>query len=1751
MYRLSRPGCRTISRPPSHRSTILMAALLVVALPTATLSASGSSISTPVVQPGTRPGDRPVETGKPADGLPPGAASRAPTLGQPAGPYPRLGEADDHDGAPDPHSTRHLPGWTPGAVRASSTTTAPTPAAAPRVAALTSSATSGFVHNSGTVVPAVYRVTATQRGAAAANVVAAATTSCDPATSGVVVCENQQPGAPQAQWDVVGTGDSTLQGFATDISVNAGSTVRFKVKSTASAYRVDIYRLGYYQGNGARLVTSFLPQAGYPQAQPACLTDAASGLIDCGNWAESALWAVPSTAVSGVYLAQLVRLDNGGASHVPFVVRSDASNSDLLFQTSDTTWQAYNSYGGNSLYTCTVACPPGSPSTYKGAYKVSYNRPFNTRGTPDGRDWLLANEYPMIGFLERNGYDVSYTTGVDSDRRGSLIKNHKVFLSVGHDEYWSADQRANVEAARDAGVNLSFFSGNEVFWKTRWEPGTDAGATAYRTLVTYKDTHFTSPVDPQYPVTTTGTWRDARFSPPADAGRPENALTGTIYGSDPPTNFGLMVSSDYAKLRFWRRTPAAATAAGQVTALSANTLGYEFDTSPDNGFRPAGLINLSGQDQAVQNALIDEGSTVAPRTLTHHLTLYRAPSGALVFGAGTVQWSFGLSVDHDGPASTEDVNMQQATVNLFADMHVQARTRMDTLAPATASSDTTAPTATIAASSTGAVVGTPYTIGGSATDSGGVVAGVEVSVDGGYSWHPANGVVAAATASWSYTFTPVAPGTYTVLARATDDSANRQSTATSSSLIVARRTCPCTLYGATVPGTVDSGDASSYELGVRIRATISGAITGVRFHKSSANTGVHTGSLWSNSGALLATGTFTGETASGWQSLSFSSPVSISANTTYVASYHTTTGHYSTDAAAFSNASAYLAPLLAPADGVSGSNGAYHAGTSAFPTDSYKSAGYGVDVTFSGDTSSDTAPPAVLSSTPLNGSSSVPVSTGLSATFTKPYAPSSLAFTLTSASGAAVTAKAAVTQGAMAATLTPSSPLAAGTSYTASVLVSDAGGHAMSPAATWTFRTGAAQAPPGICPCTVWSDQQQPTVASANDPGGAEFGIKLKTSANGYITGVRFFKGPQNSGVHTGELWSSFGTLLASGQFTAESTSGWQQLSFRPAVPVTAGTTYIASYHTNVGYYAANAGYFATSSTAYGPLTALQTGTDGGNGVYTYGPAKTFPTSTYGSANYWVDAVYQTTPPPPTPAQVVTTSPGPGTSSSATGLPVTATFDQSVQAGSLVMSLQTAGGATLSGSMAYDDSTRTAAFTPTTPLSTSTGYTATVSATTTDGALAMTSPYSWSFTTPTPATCPCTLFSAASTPSNASSTDTTAFELGVRFTSDQSGYVSGVRFYKGSGNTGTHTGSLWTPAGQQIATGTFTGETISGWQSLVFDAPAPVTAGAMYVVSYHTDTGHYSYDAGAFNAAALDVSPLHAPATSSSTPNGVYGNGLSAFPNQTYGGANYWVTPVFTLSGSDTVPPHTTAVSPTGPGALTGSFTTATFSEPIDVSTLMMTVSSSSTPTGTGTIAYDAPSRTASFTPSTPLPPNVTFTATARAADTSGNLMPQATSWSFTTIAGSTLLGSATPTVTSSGDPNSIELGVRFTADRAGQVAGVRFYKGPSNTGMHTGTLWSSTGTTLATGTFQNESAGGWQTLLFPAPVAVTAGTVYTASYHAPNGNYSYASGFFVGGRDAPPLHASADNGSYQYGAGGLPTNTYNSTNYYVDVIFQ
>ena len=657
-------------------------------------------------------------------------------------------------------------------------------------------------------------------------------------TANSIVRENRLPGDPPTEWDINGWGDPTIQGFGHDISINRGETIFFKIKTDSTDYRIDIYRMGYYGGMGARRVDTIKPSVKLPQHQPEGMRDETTHLYDCGNWAISASWQAPPDATSGIYFARLIRQDSDPvgwradnsrespaerppasphaygalghgrlanalreprASHIYFVVRHDDSNSDIIFQTSDTTWQAYNPYGGYCTY---GRVNPGNPRGIgipPRAYKVSYNRPLKTRHYR-AVNMVFNAEYPFVRWLESNGYDVTYFTGVDSDRRGEEIRKHRLFLSVGHDEYWSLEQRRHVEAARDAGVHLAFFSGNEVFWKTRWEPSVDEEQVPHRTLVTYKETHDNAKIDPVADVWT-GTWRDPRpFNP--EGPQPENALTGTIFTVNAWRNDPLIVPAKYATLRFWRNTEVAKLKPGERAVLLKGILGHEWDEDLDNGFRPPGLFRLS--ETTIDNVpyIQDNGSVYDSGTATHHLTLYRheppkfaqqtsnkgdgSPRGALVFGAGTVQWSWGLDAHHDAetgipperanPDSTRvgvdpsgpDRNIQQATVNLFADTGVQPQTLQEDLTPASASTDEQPPTSTVLvpADSTTLSLDT-LIISGTAQDTDGQVAAVEVSVDNGVNWHPAS-----ERETWSYEWLPAQPGVITILSRAVDDSGN-------------------------------------------------------------------------------------------------------------------------------------------------------------------------------------------------------------------------------------------------------------------------------------------------------------------------------------------------------------------------------------------------------------------------------------------------------------------------------------------------------------------------------------------------------------------------------------------------------------------------------------------------------------------------------------------------------------------------------------------------------------------------------------------------------------------------------------------------------------------------------------------------------------------------------------------------------------------------------------------------------------------
>ncbi|MFK0332010.1 DUF4082 domain-containing protein [Rhizobium sp. NPDC090275] len=1547
-------------------------------------------------------------------------------------------------------------------------------------------------------------------------------------------------GTSRSEWALEGDGNGTIQGFATEISTNIGQTVDFKIATDSTHYRIDIYRMGYYGGDGARKVASIDKSLTTAQIQPHPIVDMSLGLIDCGNWSVSASWEIPADAVSGVYFAKLVREDGvEDAGIIPFIVRDDASTSDIVFQTSDTTWQAYNAWGGASLYYGEVPVDPADmigylpPNCSCGltaigrASAVSYNRPIITNTSPVGgaHDYIFGVEASAISWLEQNGYDVSYISGVDSSRSGSLLLNHDAFLSVGHDEYWSAEQRANVEAARDSGVNLAFWSGNEVYWKIRWETSIDGNGTPYRTMVCYKETWGTSS-DPS--DVGTGTWRDPRYADPGQ--QPENALTGTMFTVDSYRADTITIPYDYSQLRFWRNTDVANLQPGETYSLVQNLLGYEWDSDVENGFRPAGLINLSLSSVSVDTYLRDYGTTVGSAIATHSLTMYRAESGALVFGAGTVFWSWGLNADHEGPATPTDPNVQQAMVNMFADMGIQPTTLDASLVLATQSTDTLKPTSTITSPTLGGsfLEGQHVTVTGTAVDfGGGIIAGVEVSTDGGQHWFKATG-----RENWSYNWVVQASGTYTIMSRAVDDSVNLETPSAGTQVTVSLPETQGLWTLASKPATETAIDRDSVELGVRFQATTGGFVQGIRFFKGFYNIGEHVVSLWNADGTLLATGISTNESLSGWQTVMFSSPVQIMAGTTYTASYHSN-GYFSVTENYFG--SSYSNGLLKTVDG--GGVFAYSS-SSVFPNLSPGGSNYWVDVVF--DAGPNTAPVATDDSgftIGRNGSLTI----SIAALVANDTDANGDALTIT-AVGNAVNGTVSLNTQTGTVVFTPTAGYTGPATF--SYTLSDGRNGTSQGNVSLTVQEG----PAGV---GLFAAGEGPTGSAIHENAPVELGLKFVSSASGTITGISFYKAAGDTGAHTGSIWTVDGQLVGTVTFASESSSGWQTATFGSAIQITAGVTYIASYHTT-GSYVATTNYFTTNHTN-GVLTGLSSAASGGNGVYAYGANSLFPNSSYQASNYWVDVVFNQ-------STVSNTAP---VAANDNGLQAYSNTALSIAAATLLANDTDADGDALSitgvsgatnGTVTFNSQTNSVIFTAASGYVGAASFTYTIS----DGR-GGTASAQVNLTVSQPTTSPTmsSLFSSSQAPTVAADTDPNSVELGVRFVASSDGQITALRYYKSAQDAGTHVGSLWSSTGTLIASAVFTNETASGWQTVTLSAPITITAGTTYVASYHSN-GYYAATPNYFTA---DYS--NGGLTAPSGNNGVYAYGsTSLFPTASYNATNYWVDVVY-QSGSAPTVANTAPVAMDDTGFQTSAGTALTIQPSAllandtdaDGHTLSVTGVSNAV---NGTVAFNSQTNAITFTPTAGYSGAASFSYAisdgaggTASAQVSLTVNPQST-----TPTESVFAANATPTVVSVNDNSPVNLGMKFQADAAGWITGISFYKGATNTGTHTGYLWTATGDLLASATFTNESASGWQSVTLSNQVAVSADTTYVVSYST-NGNYSATANYFDnsvsnGNLEAMSSALSGGNGVYAYGTSGLfPTSTYNNTNYYVDVAFR
>ena len=377
----------------------------------------------------------------------------------------------------------------------------------------------------------------------------------------------------------------------------------------------------------------------------------------------------------------------------------------------------------------------------------------------------------------------------------------------------------------------------------------------------------------------------------------------------------------------------------------------------------------------------------------------------------------------------------------------------------------------------------------------------------------------------------------------------------------------------------------------------------------------------------------------------------------------------------------------------------------------------------------DTTPPTVVSKTPWIGEAGVSTLADVTVTFDENIDAGTLVFELKDSGGGIVAASVTYDAGTLTATLVPASNLLESETYTATLSVSDPSGNALTPSESWSFTTsnGAFS-----CPCSLWDDTFSPASVGVSDINPVELGVRFRAAVSGYITAIRFHKAPTNAGLHTGSIWLADGTPLASVTFQNETPDGWQEQLLDTPLAITAGTTYIVSYHAPNGNYSLDSGYFDGQGRENGPLRALADGEDGQQGVYIYNVDSTFPSFSFGSSNYWVDVVFQEELGDDQPPFVTVRSPFDGETDVEIDASIKATFNEEINPATLVIELKDSAGAPVAFTSSYDATFSVVTITPSALLQPSETYTATIVTVNDLIGNSMAAPSPWSFTTVPP-----------------------------------------------------------------------------------------------------------------------------------------------------------------------------------------------------------------------------------------------------------------------------------------------------------------------------------------------------------------------------------------------------------------------------------
>ncbi|WP_200886707.1 N,N-dimethylformamidase beta subunit family domain-containing protein [Phaeacidiphilus oryzae] len=442
-----------------------------------------------------------------------------------------------------------------------------------------------------------------------------------------VLTENDRPGSPD--WRITSQGPAeAILGYTDKVSVLPGEPFGLHVSTTADAFRVSAYRVGWYHGDQARLVWRSDRVAGRRQSPAAFLP--ATRTVHAG-WDQD-LTVGTDGWPEGAYL---LRLDgeHGHQRYVPMVVRSASADGRTLLMHAPATWQAYNLWGGYSLY-------QGENGSYATrSLSVTFDRPYDSSGA----EKFMVYERAAVVLAERLGIPLAYTTGIDVHLDPTVLHGATALFSLGHDEYWTPEQRASVTRARDAGTNLAFLGANTCFRRVRLEKGRGGGAN--RSVVCYK-TDWQN--DPEYFRDRKLVSTDFREPPAAD---PESSMTGVYYEGYPTDAPYVVHTPDH-----WLYEGTGVRRGDSF----AHLVGVEYDRVTPEVPTPRPIEVLA------HSPLVCNG-----RHSFSDSAYYSTRSGAGVFGSGTMRWVEGLMAgtrddgrDHGMDARTR-LFVTRTTENLF------------------------------------------------------------------------------------------------------------------------------------------------------------------------------------------------------------------------------------------------------------------------------------------------------------------------------------------------------------------------------------------------------------------------------------------------------------------------------------------------------------------------------------------------------------------------------------------------------------------------------------------------------------------------------------------------------------------------------------------------------------------------------------------------------------------------------------------------------------------------------------------------------------------------------------------------------------------------------------------------------------------------------------------------------------------------------------------------------------------------------